>query len=104
MDIGNLIKRTRKERKLSQVELSIETGIAQSMISEYEKGRVIPTIEQLMKIARALRTDLNHLVGFTPVYDSKSEEIARLVSAYQNGDTDTAIAIVIEDLKRQAKA
>ena len=58
----NLI-RFRKERGLSQKELSKKTGISQRMIAYYENNRISPPIEKAKEIANALSIPINDLLG-----------------------------------------
>ena len=44
----------RKSKKITQVELSEETGINRGMIGRLENNDYIPTIEQLQAIAEVL--------------------------------------------------
>jgi transcriptional regulator with XRE-family HTH domain len=52
--IINDIKRARKNKQLSQRELSAKTGIAQSHISKIENGAIDITLSTLVELARAL--------------------------------------------------
>ena len=47
---------------LTQVALSKATGIAQGLISSYEKGRIAPGGTKLVAIARALGTTAEWLI------------------------------------------
>ncbi len=54
MTIGEKIKYLRKQKGLTQTELSELTGIHQVSITKYEKGKMIPQPDQLQKIVEAL--------------------------------------------------
>lgn len=54
MTIGEKIKYLRKQKGLTQTELSTLTGIHQVSITKYEKGKMIPQPDQLQKIVGAL--------------------------------------------------
>lgn len=54
MTIGEKIKYLRKQKGLTQTELSALTGIHQVSITKYEKGKMIPQPDQLQKIVEAL--------------------------------------------------
>ena len=60
-NIGANVKRFRKQRKISQVELSIEVGIDRAYLSEIENGRTNTSISILFAICDALRIDIKDL-------------------------------------------
>lgn len=57
------IKEYRVRKGLTQVDLESLTGIAQSRISGYESGSIVPSIDTLILIADALQCSLDDLVG-----------------------------------------
>lgn len=48
------LKECRESKNISQLELSLRSGISQTMISQMESGRKIPTITTFLKICEAL--------------------------------------------------
>jgi transcriptional regulator with XRE-family HTH domain len=56
------IRRTRIVRKITQFDLALEVGIAHSHMYYIESKRVIPSIDVLVKIAKALRVPLAELL------------------------------------------
>lgn len=62
MTIGEKIKYLRKQKGLTQTELSALTGIHQVSITKYEKGKMIPQPDQLQKIVDAL--DVSPMIFF----------------------------------------
>ncbi|MBN2619355.1 MAG: helix-turn-helix transcriptional regulator [Spirochaetales bacterium] len=59
------LKRIRKEKKLTQQELSQLSGVPQQSISRYEKGSRNADSENLKKLALALRVSADDLLGIT---------------------------------------
>lgn len=57
------IREYRLKRGLTQVDLESLTGIAQSRISGYESGSIVPSSDTLITIADALQCSLDDLVG-----------------------------------------
>ena len=56
-----IIEEIRKERNISQRELAEKLGINRSLLSHIETGKVLPTFDKLLEIARILNcliTDL----------------------------------------------
>lgn len=60
--LGMRIRYLRKERKMSQLDLALESGINKNYISDLEKGRRNPSLMILGKIANALNIDLSNLL------------------------------------------
>jgi transcriptional regulator with XRE-family HTH domain len=52
--IGSEIRRVRKEKKISQVQLSESSGISQTYISEIESGKRLPTLNVLHKLTKGI--------------------------------------------------
>lgn len=66
--LGKRIAFLRKQRGLTQLALSIESGLALSFISDLERGKRNPSIETLWKIAKALDVTLEELLkGIVPI-------------------------------------
>lgn len=61
MSTGQLIKRYRKMRKLTQVQLAEACGLTDSAIRNYELGNRTPGDEQLARIADALNVSAESL-------------------------------------------
>ena len=54
MITGDRLRELRKERKFSQGEIEMRTGLLRCYISRVENGHTVPAIETLEKFARAL--------------------------------------------------
>lgn len=80
MNSGELIRKERKAKKLTQKELGDLCGMADSAIRRYESGRGNPTIATLRRIAAALNVELFDLIpehnksGFEDIPDYFSDE------------------------------
>ncbi|MCM1322097.1 MAG: helix-turn-helix domain-containing protein [Bacteroides sp.] len=48
------LKAERKNAKMSQLELSLESGVSQNMITYIETGKRTPTLRTLLKLCNAL--------------------------------------------------
>ncbi len=81
-NLGQRIRSLRKERKLTLVEISELTGIAQATLSRIETGTMVGTIESHEKIAKTLGIGLSEL--YTGV-DGRYEQIS-----HQSKDTRVA--------------
>ena len=57
--LGEMIKRTRKERHLTQSELGELIGVQKSQISRIEKNAKNVTIETILRVFNALKAKVN---------------------------------------------
>jgi len=74
MNTYERIRKTRKDRGMTQTDLAVKCGYAdKSMISRIENGKVDLFLSSLEKIADALRVDPAYLMGFTD--DAMIEDI-----------------------------
>lgn len=65
MDIfGDNLKAMLEEAKMSQNDLSRETGIDQSTISRYVNKQCMPSLKSVINISHALNCNINDLVDF----------------------------------------
>lgn len=60
--IGEKIKTLRKERKLTQKELTHKIGVTASTITKYEIGQLEPNLETLTKIADTFNISISNLI------------------------------------------
>ncbi len=61
----NNLKKLRKERKLTQIALQIETGIEQALLSKFENGTRIPPTETLIILADYYGVSIDYILGRT---------------------------------------
>jgi transcriptional regulator with XRE-family HTH domain len=54
MVLAQRLRVLREEKKLGQVDLEKRTGLHRSYISRIENGHIVPSVENLEKLARAL--------------------------------------------------
>lgn len=59
------LKALRKEKRLTQVQMQLLTGIDQSDYSKIEAGKRYYTFEQCKRIALTLNTSMDYLAGLT---------------------------------------
>lgn len=86
-NVGETIKRIRKEKHITQIQLANCIGVQASAISKYEKNIVIPSIEQIKKIAAALDVHVLDIMYDTndPNFDI-FEEMSKDFSKGQEGN------------------
>ncbi len=62
MDFGNVIKRVRRERGLTQDEMGAMLGVTRQAVSNWENDRNLPDIEMLVAMARTFDLSLDELI------------------------------------------
>ncbi|MFZ5801839.1 MAG: helix-turn-helix domain-containing protein [Candidatus Omnitrophota bacterium] len=72
---GDRLRQIRKEKKITLIELSKKTGVAQATLSRIETGSMTGTLESHVKIAEALGIGLAELYS---AVDSRAASISRL--------------------------
>lgn len=58
----NNLRKLRKERKLTQVELQMRTGIEQSLLSKFENGERVPPTETLIILADFYNVSIDYIL------------------------------------------
>ena len=58
----NNLRQLRKERKLTQVELQMRTGIEQSLLSKFENGERVPPTETLLILADFYNVSIDYIL------------------------------------------
>ena len=67
--LGMRISYLRKQRGLSQLDLSSEANINRNYLCDLEKGKRNPTVEVLLRLCIALNITLEELFkGIVPIY------------------------------------
>lgn len=59
------LKKTRKEKGISQEELATRLNVVRQTISKWEKGLSVPDAERLIKLSEILETSVGTLLGDT---------------------------------------
>jgi transcriptional regulator with XRE-family HTH domain len=62
-EVGPRLRALRRQRGITQADLSATTGISESTLSRLESGRRRPNLELLLPLARAYGVPLDDLVG-----------------------------------------
>lgn len=59
------IKELRKEKKITQIQLSLELGVTQETISAYEHGRHLPSVAALIKMSEIFGCSMDYIMGLS---------------------------------------
>ena len=63
IEFGKRLKNLRKEKRLTQKQLAAMIGVRHSVISFYEVGDRIPSVEVIIKLSAALHVSSDYLLG-----------------------------------------
>jgi len=91
-----LVKKWRKLRKLSQLDLSLDAGISQRHISFMESGRSKPSREMVLGLCEAMelplreRNSLLNAAGFAPIFKERKLESEEMKVIHQALDMSLA--------------
>ncbi|MED1557558.1 helix-turn-helix transcriptional regulator [Bacillus paramycoides] len=78
--LGNIIKESRKNKGLLQVEVAKSTDISRNYLSDIENDRYVPSLKTFLRIACFLELDLNLLSEMTEIQVKKEREEKSLIS------------------------
>ena len=69
----NRVRELRQSRKLSQLALAKEVGVARQTINPIENDKYNPSLDLCLKLAYALETDLNTLFWEVELHESTTQ-------------------------------
>ncbi|MBF0936935.1 helix-turn-helix transcriptional regulator [Abiotrophia sp.] len=69
----NRVRELRQSRKLSQLALAKEVGVARQTINLIENDKYNPSLDLCLKLAYALETDLNTLFWEVELHESNTQ-------------------------------
>ncbi len=91
--LNQRIREVRQARGMSQVELARLLGVTKQSISNWENDNIQPSIEMLVKLARALSVSADYLLGL--------EERQILDVSGLSSQTIGHLQLVINDMKEK---
>ncbi|SCH30822.1 MULTISPECIES: helix-turn-helix domain-containing protein [unclassified Romboutsia] len=82
MNLGENLKKLRKENNLSQEQLAEKLNISRQAISKWESGKTYPDIENLILLRNIFKTTLDELIigdslSEDKIHDVKSEQLKK---------------------------
>ncbi|WP_300158732.1 helix-turn-helix transcriptional regulator [Solidesulfovibrio sp.] len=79
---GNQLKKIRKKKQLTQLQLAEKSGLSLKHLGEIERGRGNPSLESLNNLAEALDLTVSELFSFQEQEISKTEDVmAKLIES-----------------------
>ncbi len=105
-NMGQIIRRLRKEKNFTQEELAEQLGISSQAVSKWESGASLPDISQVVPLANLFGVPTDVLFGIYGNDNSKDimsrlEEIYRICDSCKDGEEGTT-ALVVLDKYREA--
>ncbi len=105
-NMGQIIKRLRKERNLTQEELAEQLNISAQAISKWENGTSMPDISQVLPLANVFGVPTDVLFGvygteYEEEVNSRLKEIYEIYDSCKDGE-EGATALIILDKYRDA--
>lgn len=73
------IRSLRKERRLTQSMLAEKVGVSPQVVSNWERNYTSPDLDDLTKIANALHTTADYLLGLSDEQEDEMREIKQLL-------------------------
>ena len=67
MNLENRIRELRKEKKITQLQLSIALNVTQETISSYEHNRHLPSLTALLKMSELFDASMDYIMGVSDV-------------------------------------
>ena len=89
-DFAKNLRRYRKRKNYSQEKLAKELHYGYTAIANYESGRNEPSIDDLIRLAKALNVTVDELIGMK--FTSKEEELVGPLQGHrprERGDART---------------
>ncbi len=83
MVISDRLRAIGEQKDLSQGDIEQRTGLKRCYVSRVENGHIVPTIETLEKLARALEVPMYQLF-----YDGEQPEVPSLPKGISAGDDE----------------
>ena len=65
--MSNRIRELRLEKRITQLQLSIELDVTQETISAYEHNRHMPSVPALIKISQIFDASMDYIMGLSNV-------------------------------------
>ncbi len=88
MQIGQIIRKYRKEQNLTQEEMAVRLGVTAPAVNKWENGNSYPDIMMLAPIARLLNISLDTLLSFhSELTDEEIKAIVREADEHFKKDT-----------------
>jgi transcriptional regulator with XRE-family HTH domain len=76
---GQRLARIRKEKGLTQIELAEKMDMIQVLISDYERDKLRPYHDTVIRFAKALEISIDELLGVKPIRNKGAKSSPKIV-------------------------
>lgn len=94
MSFGEELKRIRKEKHMTQEALAASLNLNRATISKYESGQIMPPVEQVKKIAKALGVPYGPLLFGPEIMD----DMERQRDAQRKAERETELSEYVDTI------
>ena len=91
MSFGEILKKLRQEKRLTQEELAIKINSSRSNIANYENNNNMPSVEILNRLSEIFDVSVDYLLGKSETIKLSDEDIAFIKSIKQLDETNKMI-------------
>jgi transcriptional regulator with XRE-family HTH domain len=85
--LGQRLARLRKERGYTQAELADKMGIIRELVSDYERGKIRPHYEMVIRFALALEVTSDELLGIKPAKTNTNKPSLKILRRMKKIET-----------------
>ena len=99
MNIGERIMALRKEKNISQLELSKRLNVSRQAVSKWEQGVSSPDTERLIQLAEILGTEVEYLA--TGTHPEPGSVVLNIVETVERVEEKIVVKEVIRHVRRK---
>lgn len=99
MNIGERIMALRKEKNISQSELSKRLNVSRQAVSKWEQGTSSPDTERLIQLAEILGTEVEYLA--TGTHPEPGSVVLNIVETVERVEEKVIVKEVIRHVRRK---
>ncbi|WP_010520209.1 helix-turn-helix domain-containing protein [Aquimarina agarivorans] len=104
LDIGSKIIQLRKKKNWSQTDLSKEIKVSRTIIGNYERNENMPSVEILLKMAKAFDVSVDFLIGEAEVSNLDKAVLQRIYDIEKlDEDTKSKLFFLIDNVVQNFK-
>ena len=85
MNFGDILKKLRKDKNLTQDELAQKINSSRSNIANYENGKNMPSVEILQKLSELFDVSTDYLLGKSDQRNPEKVNIEEVDVAFSSG-------------------
>lgn len=98
----NRIRQLREERQMPQKQLSVDLGVSQPTVSDWESGRKVPSAKSTVRLAEYFGVSVDYLLGLDtekgpltePDEEALDKELISLLTSLTPSEQEKAAAFV----------